>query len=150
MNNYDIIEVLPHRAPMVLIDQLDKYDKVSASCSVTIQENSPFYDAQHQGVASYIGNEYMAQAIAAYSGAHALDEQGTVTIGFLLGSRKYKTFQPYFRLGEKYLITINELYKEESGLSVFDCEIIDAKNNIVAKANVNVFQPKDVESFLQK
>ena len=68
----------------------------------------------------------------------------------MLGSRKYKTFQPYFRLGEKYLITINELYKEESGLSVFDCEIIDAKNNIVAKANVNVFQPKDVESFLQK
>jgi len=150
MNNYDITEVLPHRAPMILIDQLDKYDEESASCSVTIGKHSPFFDLNHQGVASYIGNEYMAQAIAAFSGAHSLDKQGEVTIGFLLGSRKYKTFQPYFRLGEKYLITINELYKEESGLSVFDCEIIDVKQNVIAKANINVFQPKDAESFLQK
>jgi len=150
MNKYPITEVIPHRAPMVLIDQLEQYDKESAICAVTITTDSPFYDAQQQGVASYIGNEFMAQSIAAFSGAHALDEGRAVTIGFLLGSRKYKTFQPYFRLAEKYLITINELYQEESGLSVFDCEILDANQQVVAKANINVFQPKDAETFLQK
>lgn len=150
MNNYDIIDVIPHRAPMILIDRIEKYDTESACCSVTIKTDSPFYDEKQQGVASYIGNEYMAQSIAAFSGAHALDNGGEVTIGFLLGSRKYKTFQPYFRLDQTYKIAIIELYQEESGLSVFDCEITDQEKNILAKANINVFQPKNAETFLQE
>lgn len=150
MNNYDIKQVLPHQAPMILIDTLESYDVDSCRCTVGIKSASPFYDELKKGVPSYIGSEYMAQAIAAFAGAHALDEQDAVQIGFLLGSRKYKTFQPYFKLNEILTITIKELYREDSGLRVFECEILSVENEVLAQANINVFQPNDPDAFIQE
>ena len=74
MNNYDIKQVLPHQAPMILIDTLAQYDLDSCRCTVKITAQSPFYSVIKKGVPSYIGSEYMAQAIAAFAGAHALDD----------------------------------------------------------------------------
>jgi predicted hotdog family 3-hydroxylacyl-ACP dehydratase len=150
MNNYDIEQVLPHQSPMILIDSLEYYDVDSCRCNVTITEHSPFYNSDKKGVPSYIGNEYMAQAIAAFAGAHALDANDSVQIGFLLGSRKYKTMCSHFALAEILSITIKELYREDSGLRVFECEIINAENSILAQANINVFQPKDPDAFIQE
>ena len=89
MNKYSIEAVLPHQAPMILIDSLNSYHADGCVCDVTITEQSPFYDEVKKGVATYIGSEYMAQAIAAYAGTLALDDNNKVKIGFLLGSRKY-------------------------------------------------------------
>lgn len=150
MNKYDINEVLPHRSPMVLIDSLASYDVDSCCCNVTITTKSPFYNATKKGVPSYIGSEYMAQSIAAFAGAHALDKNNGVQIGFLLGSRKYKTMRSHFLLNEKLTIAIKELYKEDSGLSVFECEIVTVKNEVVAQANINVFQPENPEAFIHE
>lgn len=149
MNNYDIAQVLPHQSPMILIDSLEHYDEDSCRCTVTITAQSPFYNALKEGVPSYIGSEYMAQAIAAFAGAHALDEQGTVQIGFLLGSRKYKTMRAYFALDTVLSVTIKELYRENSGLRVFECEIITPENTVIAQANINVFQPENPDAFIQ-
>ncbi len=150
MNNYDINQVLPHQSPMILIDSLEHYDLDSCRCTVAITQHSPFYNTVNKGVPSYIGSEYMAQAIAAFAGAHALDDNDSVQIGFLLGSRKYKTMCPYFALDERLTITIKELYREDSGLRVFECEIISAEQSVLAQANINVFQPKDPDAFIQE
>ncbi|MGB1263394.1 MAG: 3-hydroxylacyl-ACP dehydratase [Cognaticolwellia sp.] len=150
MNNYDITQVLPHQSPMILIDSLEHYDSDSCRCTVTIAPESAFFDANKKSVPSYIGSEYMAQAIAAFAGANTLDAQGEVQIGFLLGSRKYKTQRGYFSLGETLTITIKELYREDSGLRVFECEILSAEHEILAQANINVFQPKDPQAFIQE
>lgn len=150
MNNYDIIEVLPHQAPMILIDSLEYYDVDSCRCTVAITQKSPFYNELKTGVPSYIGSEYMAQAIAAFAGAHALDDKDSVQIGFLLGSRKYKTMRSHFALDETLTVTIKELYREDSGLRVFECEILSAEREVLAQANINVFQPKDPNAFIQE
>lgn len=149
MNNYKIDQVLPHQSPMILIDSLAYYDADSCRCTVTITPQSPFYNTLKKGVPSYIGSEYMAQAIAAFAGAHALDGKGDVQIGFLLGSRKYKTMRSHFELEAVLNITIKELYREDSGLRVFECEIITAENVVMAQANINVFQPENPEAFIQ-
>lgn len=149
MKKYSIEAVLPHQAPMILIDSLNSYHNDGCVCDVTITENSPFYNETKKGVANYIGSEYMAQAIAAYAGALALNNNNTVKIGFLLGSRKYKAFKPYFKLNEKLSIKVEVLYQEESGLSVFECEITSSKNEVLAQAKINVFQPQDPMEFLE-
>jgi predicted hotdog family 3-hydroxylacyl-ACP dehydratase len=92
----------------------------------------------------------MAQTIAAHAGALALDNKEPVTIGFLLGSRKYKTYKPYFLLGEQFTITVKQLYQEDTGLSVFECDIKDQTQNVIAQANINVYQPKDAEAFINE
>ncbi len=150
MNKYSIESVAAHTEPMILLDSLDRYGEKTCVCRVNITEQSAFYDFENQGVASYIGSEYMAQTIAAYAGAHALDENREVKIGFLLGSRSYKTSSPYFKLNEQIIISIEELYKENSGLSVFGCEIHDVDGNILANANINVFQPTNPQEFLKE
>jgi len=149
MKKYSIEAVLPHQAPMILIDSLNSYHNDGCVCDVTITENSPFYNETKKGVANYIGSEYMAQAIAAYAGALALNNNNPVKIGFLLGSRKYKAFKPYFKLNGKLSIKVEVLYQEESGLSVFECEITSSKNEVLAQAKINVFQPQDPMEFLE-
>lgn len=141
MNKYPIEQVLPHDHPMILIDALDSYTEESGTCSVTINQSSLFFDAQKQAVPSYIGVEYMAQAIAAFAGANALDEAGTVEIGYLLGSRKYQPTTAWFQLGSKLDINVQRLYEEESGLRVFQCQIIH-QNDTLVDAKINVFLPR--------
>lgn len=149
MNNYSIEQVVPHDAPMILIDQLVEYSDESATCSVTITPQSPFYNEQIEGVPSYIGVEYMAQSIAAYAGALANDINEAVKIGFLIGTRKYKTHQTMFCKNSILTIYVHKLYQEESGLSVFECQISENKK-ILCDAKINVFQPEEPLEFIRE
>ena len=120
MTQYSIEAVLPHADPMILLSRLVSYDQDSAVCEVDITAESAFYNEQTQTVASYIGTEYMAQSIAAYAGALALDDNAAVKIGFLIGSRKYNTFSPEFKLGQTLSVSIKNLFQEETGIRVFE------------------------------
>ncbi|WP_125721303.1 3-hydroxylacyl-ACP dehydratase [Pseudoalteromonas rubra] len=145
-NSHPIESLLAHREPMILIDKLIAHEEDTAECSVEITSDSLFLQAQ--GVPSYIGIEYMAQAIAAFAGAKALARGEAVEVGFLLGSRKYQTSCPFFKLGVQLTIMVKELHREESGLGVFECQILE-QERLLASAKVNVFQPKDPESFIR-
>lgn len=148
MNQYAIADVLAHRSPMILVDELIDYHDDGGRCTVTISPNSAFYDDESKGVDSYIGSEYMAQTIAAYAGALALDNGEQVKIGFLLGTRKFESFTPIFHLGQRLEITVTKLIQEDSGLSVFDCAIL-GKKEVLAQAKINVFQPNEPDQFLK-
>ena len=149
MNNYNIEQVVPHREPMILLNNLISYEQNSAICEVTISPASAFYSEQLQGVPSYIGTEYMAQAIAAYAGALAQDEGEAVKIGFLIGTRKYKTHTPIFNTGAVLQVTVSKLYQEDSGLSVFEC-FISSNDTTLCEAKINVFQPHDPMQFIRE
>jgi predicted hotdog family 3-hydroxylacyl-ACP dehydratase len=149
MNNYSIDAVLPHSDPMILLDELISYNEDGGQCGVTISPQAPFYNAETQTVASYIGTEYMAQSIAAYAGALALDNGDAVKIGFLIGTRKYQTYVSEFKLGQTLRVSVTKLYQEESGLSVFDCRIEDG-SELLAEAKLNVFQPHDPVQFIKE
>ena len=149
MTNYPIEQVVPHDAPMILIDSLLTHSEDEAQCGVTITEQSPFFSPAFNGVPSYIGVEYMAQSIAAYAGALANDENKPVKIGFLIGTRKYQTYQPCFKNGSKLTIEVKKLYQEESGLSVFECQIV-ACETLLCQAKINVFQPENPLEFIRE
>jgi len=149
ISEYAIEAVLPHEHPMILIDSIDKYSENIGCCSVTITRDSVFFDEDTQGVPSHVGIEYMAQGIAAYANAHERDAGLPTAIGFLVSSRKFKVFVPTFTLGSKLAVTVEKLYKEDNGLSAFDCHI-KYQDELVAQAKINVFQPNDPEAFLKE
>lgn len=150
MNQYPIAAVLPHSDPMILLDELVQYDAEKVICRVTISTQSPFYDVKKMGVPSYVGCEYMAQTIAAYGGAHALDNDDAVKIGFLLGARKYQANIGIFKLEQVLIIEAEKLIQDASGLCVFDCVIKSEDGAVLAQAKINVFQPQDPEQFLKE
>ncbi|WP_448549452.1 ApeP family dehydratase [Thalassotalea fusca] len=149
MHNYSLEQLISHREPMVLISGLQAYDSEQAHGWVDISADSPFYNQELGGVPSYIGIEYMAQTIAAFAGANALDNNQEVKIGFLLGSRKFQTEQSVFCQGTRLDIFVEQLYQEPSGLSVFDCKITH-NNKIIAQAKVNTFQPDDASAIIEE
>ena len=149
MTDYSIEQVISHRDPMILISGLSDYNDTTAQCWVDIDEKSAFFNEQLNGVPSYVGIEYMAQTVAAYAGANALDHQQEVKIGFLLGARKMTTHARSFACGARLTVDVEELYREESGLSVFGCRI-SQNDQTLAEAKVNVFQPSQPKEFIKE
>lgn len=147
MTKFTIEQVLPHDHPMILLDTLDDFCDDKATCSHLITEQSLFFDPLLQGVPSYVGIEYMAQSIAAYANVNELVQNRSVEIGFLVSTRKYKCDYSVFKLSMALQVTVEKLYKDESGLSAFDCAIFVNQKQI-ATARLNVFQPKNPSKFL--
>ena len=144
---YAIEEVVPHKHPMILIDELISYDLTKACCQVTITTNSNFYNPVIKSVPNYVALEYMAQSIAAFANANEKDLGGEVAIGFLVSSRKFKVLQGNFSLGMQLQIFVEQLYDEDSGLSAFSC-VVKHHEKIMAEAKINIFQPSDARTFL--
>ncbi len=142
--SYNIADVVPHSKTMSLLDELVEYDSHSLTAQVTITTESCFTTTA--GVPSWIGIEYMAQAIAAYGGTTNLSKGRDINIGFLVGTRKYTCNQAHFPLGETLTIQVTKELEGDNGLNTFSCTIIG--ESIDAKANINVFQPDDVDAFL--
>ncbi|MCH1931077.1 hotdog family protein [Shewanella sp. A25] len=150
--NTNIADFIPHREPMILIDRIIAHEADSLKTEVTITPNSAYFDDARQAVPNYVGIEYMAQSIAALAGVEAKLREDKIRVGFLLGSRKLALHVEQFKLGQTYVTQVKRLYQEESGLAVFDCQIYlksaDSEPQLVAEANVNVFQPQDTQAYI--
>ena len=143
--NFRILDVVPHQIPMSLLDTLESYSDKTLVSSVTIKEDSLFYE--ELGVPTWVGLEYMGQSIAAFGGVEARNEGRPVKIGFLVSSRRYESPQSHFKLGSKLIIFVEKVINNPYGLSVFNCSI--TWSDFVIRANLNVFLPDKVEEFLE-
>ena len=145
----NVANYLPHREPMILIDRILAYCDDNLLSETVISPSSAYFDAATQQVPNYVGIEYMAQTIAALAGVEAKANNLPICIGFLLGSRKLEMHINGFELGASYFTRVTRLYQEDTGLAVFDCQILH-KDQVVASANVNVFQPQDAQAYISQ
>jgi len=134
---HPVSALLPHRSPMLLLDEIVSYDDTTLIAKIVISEASLFLESG--GVPSHVGLEYMAQACGALVGAMALDAGLPVRIGFLLGTRRYRVYAPKFRLRERLLVTVQSLYRDERS-GAFDCRI-EIGGERAAEAQLVVYQP---------
>ncbi|MEC4726862.1 hotdog family protein [Shewanella sp. D64] len=149
LSQLPVAEVVPHKDPMILIDELIAYKTDTLITQTNITTLSPYLDDKLNAVPNYVGIEYMAQSVAALAGVEAKLRGDIIRVGFLLGSRKLKMHIPYYQLGESYQTHVTRLYQEESGLAVFECKVFHHQT-LVAEANVNVFQPQDTQSYISQ
>src|SRR5262245_53157601 len=78
-----IVEVVPRRPPMLLLDRVLSYDGERVVSELVLRPDSPF--AEGDEVPAIVGIEYMAQTIAAGAGLSARDKGQPARVGFLLG-----------------------------------------------------------------
>lgn len=143
--NFRILDVVPHQTPMSLLDTVESYSDKTLVSSVTIKEDSLFFE--ELGVPTWVGLEYMGQSIAAFGGVEARNEGRPVKIGFLVSSRRYESPQSHFKLGSKLIVFVEKVINNPYGLSVFNCSI--TWSDFIIQANLNVFLPDKVEEFLE-
>ena len=135
----DIAALLPHEAPMILIDRLIDVAELTIHCQVNIQPDGMFFDKQVNGTPPWVGIEFMAQAIAAWAGYHANLKGKPSPVGFLLGSRRYNSHGDVYKQGQVLDIYAEQLM-ESDGMSAFSCRI-ECEGEELATSQLNVFAP---------
>jgi 3-oxoacyl-[acyl-carrier-protein] synthase I len=138
-------QVLPHAAPMILIDELVDVDGQDIVAYVHLRPDSPF--CQGGAVGAWVGVEYMAQTVGAWAGYRNHVDGVGVKIGFLLGARRYECAVPQFEVGDTLRVSAHCDIQDEQGLSSFRCQI-SRHDQTLATANITVFQPQDAAAFL--
>jgi predicted hotdog family 3-hydroxylacyl-ACP dehydratase len=129
-------ELLPHGPEMTLLDALVEYSPQRSVANATITRRSRFLEGA--AVPAWAGIEYMAQTIAAHAGYEARLRGGPPVIGFLLGTRAYRSELGEFPLGSTLTISVEPLVADPK-LGAFQCAI--ALDRVVATAVVNTYQP---------
>lgn len=143
---YSIDQILPHAAPMILLDDVEASGDEWFETSVRIEHGSPF--ALSQGVPAHVALEYMAQTCAAFVGFEAMRAGQAPRIGLLLGTRNFKAERQWFLPGERLLVRVEVVYRDDQ-MGVFDGRV-DISGIVAAEARLNVFQPPEgttIEAF---
>ncbi len=136
-----IDKLLPHDNPMILVDRALEIGQDSIHSQVDIDKHLMFFDQETNTVPAYVGIEFMAQSIAAWSGYQALKKGEQPPIGFLLGSRRYQAECDHFSQGQTLDIFAQQVM-EDSGMAVFKAHI-EYQGNIVAQCQLNVYVPTE-------
>ncbi|MED5294244.1 MAG: hotdog family protein [Pseudomonadota bacterium] len=140
-----IAELVPHQASMCLLDQVVEIGEEHLVASVTPRRHDPFAD--DQGIPGWVGLEWLAQAIAAWSGQAARQHGDTPRIGFLLGSRHYHCDVEHFCFDLPVTVKVVLDYRADNGLGAFRGELSGATGLTLASATLNVFQPDSADAL---
>ena len=148
MPKYDLTKILPHKPPMILIDDILEYnlEDKTLTAIVNIHNKKILFDKIHNGINAVSGIEFMAQSIGCY--AYFKNNCNHPKIGFLLGARLYNCAIEYFENHKSYIIKIHEIFTDNQ-IVAFDCIIYDNKEEI-ASATINVYQSDDIREFTNK
>ena len=130
--------LVPHRAPMLLIDRIVECDEHHVHAIYTVRADAWYADAG--AMPAWIGLELMAQAIAAYSGYTKLGRGAPPAQGYLLGTRKLRSARASYAAGTTLHVIAEKQYQEPSGLGAFDCRV-EVDGVRVADATLTVFEP---------
>lgn len=132
---------------MLLLDRVIEAAETRIVCEVTLQIDSPYCDGA--AVPGWVGIEYMAQAIGTLIGWRALEKQLPVKVGFLVGTRRYQSHVPQFHTGDILRVTADEEFMDANGLAMMRCTVRNIADIPLAEASLLVFQPDDLDTYLQ-
>lgn len=136
-----LAELLPHEAPMVLLDEVREFDGERAVCRVAIRADSMFVEDGR--VRAAVALEYMAQCVGVCTSLRARargEPQGT---GYLVGVRDLRFETAYFEVGEKLLVEATLTYDGRE-LGSFTC-VATRGNDVVASGTLNVYRQRPEE-----
>jgi len=133
-----IEHLLPHAPPMVLLDSVIEAADEHLTASVTIRAGSEF--CRDGRVGNWVGIEYMAQAVAAWSGWQSRQRGEAVKVGYLLGSRRYEAHVAEFALGDTLQVRVEREFQADNGLARFRAQI-HRGTELCAEASISVYEP---------
>ena len=132
----DVGHFMPHKLPMLLIDQLLEVKERASVCEMTVRDDMIFVDENgHLDNASY--PEIISQAVAAQEGFRRFGGRNPLIEGFLLGIKNLEILGNSF-VGDTLRI---ELYKKTKfgDFGILNGEVYNGEQ-LVARGEVKVWQ----------
>jgi predicted hotdog family 3-hydroxylacyl-ACP dehydratase len=131
-----ILDVVPHRPPMLLLDEIVAWDGERVECRVVLRDDSPFVEGGR--VASTLAIEYMAQCIAVFVGLEAHYRGSPIPLGYLVGAREISLPADGFRVGDALSVEASPIWGGET-LGSFRCKV-ERMGEVVARGALNVYR----------
>lgn len=152
MSKYDLTKIIPQRAPMIFLSDVEDFDYENQSlvARVDVDEKDLLFDKNLGGIPSCASLEFMAQSVAAYVGLGDLhnNPDANPAVGFVLGSRKISVLAPVYLVDHSYFIHVKSMFCDQN-IASFDCKIVDEKDNVIAAGALNAFRPDDIKQFME-
>lgn len=142
---YSIETLVPQSGQMVLLDRVLEVGDSYIVAELEVREDALFANSD-RCVPAWLGLEYMAQTIAAYSGYHRKCRGEAIGLGFLLGTRFYECSVGSFPCGVILSVRAEKIIEAANDMSVFDCQLQGPV--ISARSKLNVLLPQDSTKFL--
>jgi predicted hotdog family 3-hydroxylacyl-ACP dehydratase len=143
--SYRVEELVPHRGAMSLLESIDEYGEEWLRASLTTSPASTFADAR--GVPGWVGIEYMAQAAAAFAGIERAQRGEQPSIGFLIGSRYYRSMLEIIPFGTRLIVEAHLALRDEEDFAAYNCTL-SAQGQRVAECTLKAYRPRDIRPFL--
>lgn len=140
--SFSVADVIPHRLPMALIDDLVDLNIEDRSLKAS-------FVVRPEWTGNWVAIEYMAQTAAALAGVFDRLENAETPArpGFLLGTRRLTLNLPQFTVGARYSATAHCEFSDAEAAS-FACKIYSPDGEEVASAILNAYRPSNIADFL--
>ena len=141
MSKPQLRDLVPHRPPMLLLDELVSSDDEHTVCAVTIRPDSMFAEAGR--VPAWVALEYCAQCVAVFAGLRARSRGEPPRLGLLVAARDLTLEVDAFEQGDVLQVSVRSVFGE-SRVGRFECEVRRA-GIAVANATLSVYQPDNLD-----
>jgi predicted hotdog family 3-hydroxylacyl-ACP dehydratase len=142
----DAVEgLLPHAGPMVLLDRLVAVGEETVRAVATVRRDGLFAALEGDGVPAWLGMEYLAQAIAAWSGFHERARGRPIRAGFLVGARAFRSSIGTLPYGVVLTLEAQRLMEDGEGIGVFDGRVTGA--GVAQTGRLKVYLPEDPDGY---
>lgn len=140
-------QLITHRGTMSLLDSIDDWGPDWIECSVLHRPDCSFSNADGS-VPSWVGLEYMCQAVAALEGTQRLAKNIRISMGFVIGTKRLDAKVAFFSQNQRVSIRIDEEMKNTTSLGVYACKICDDTNTVLVEARIKAVMPEDPTPIL--
>jgi predicted hotdog family 3-hydroxylacyl-ACP dehydratase len=131
-----IEDLISHRPPMRLLDELVSHSDEVTTCRVRITAESPFL--RHGQVPCLVAVEYIAQCIAVHSTLTA-GAPLSPRIGYLIGVRQFELRRSHFSVGDELVVRASHVWGNHQA-AVFHGEVA-CDDSIAAEGDLTVSLP---------
>jgi predicted hotdog family 3-hydroxylacyl-ACP dehydratase len=130
---------VPHRGAMLLLGRLLHVDGTHAVAQVVVPFDGLF--VRHGHVGAWVGMEYMAQTVAAWSGRNAT-QGATPRMGYLLSCRRFEARCAQFSCGAVLHVEAHLELMGDNGMGLFNGHIFH-QGELLASARLSVFEKSE-------
>jgi predicted hotdog family 3-hydroxylacyl-ACP dehydratase len=142
---WSLDQLLPHAGPMVLLDEVLAIGDETVRAVATVRRDGLFAGLHEPGVPACVGMEYLAQAIAAWSGFHERARDRPVRPGYLVGARSFHSSAGTIPYGVVLTIEAERLMEDGEGIGVFDGHVTGA--GVEQTVRLKVYLPGDPDRY---
>lgn len=142
-----VAQLVPHAGPMVLIDEIVAFDAEGVRARTSTRSDGLFLPPGATGVPAWLGLEYLAQAIAAWSGYNELCAGRSIKPGLLVGTRSFTSNVGRIPAGTRLDVQASRVVAGKGAISVFEGRIEGA--GVTQSTRIKVVLPEDIGPYLE-